>query len=166
MNLKDRSQKFFLKHNDDVTCIGIDNRKNSYLVATGQTDPKDIGEKDEPKIWIWDWRTGDPVCLIDSAHWGSVLRTQFSYHNDYLFSIGGGEEHPLAVWDISPKVLEGHKGHVKLIDQPTTKEDILGFVVSPIQHSGDVVEELIIFGKKKCMYITLKRVPIKKKSKR
>merc|ERR1719382_266964 len=37
---KDRTQKFFLEHNDDITCIALSGHKDRpTLVATGQTDP-------------------------------------------------------------------------------------------------------------------------------
>merc|ERR1719419_1640222 len=68
-NSKDRTQKFFLEHNDDITCIALSGHKDRpTLVATGQTDPKDFGEKDMPKIYIWDWVTMQTIKLVKDAH--------------------------------------------------------------------------------------------------
>jgi len=150
---KDRTQKFFLEHNDDITCIALSAHKDRpTLVATGQTDPKDIGEKDMPKIYIWDWTTMKTVKLIDDAHWGMVLKVQFSTKDDYLFSIGGEQEHLLKVWDL--KKLKKKGALKELLATPTCKEDIFGFIVSPYP-TKSFIDEFIIFGRKKAYWAGL-----------
>merc|ERR1719383_822377 len=75
LNCKERTQNFFTGHNDDITCIAVSAHPDRpTLVATGQTDPKDYGEKDMPKIFIWDWVTMKKVKLIPDAHWGMVMK--------------------------------------------------------------------------------------------
>jgi len=152
-NTKDNTQKFFLEHNDDITCIALSNHKDRpTLVATGQTDPKDIGEKDMPKIYIWDWVTMDTIKLVKDAHWGMVLKVQFSLKDDYLFSIGGEQEHLLKVWDLGNL---RRKGALKeLLATPTCKEDIFGFIVCPYA-SKSFIDEFIIFGRKKAYWAGL-----------
>jgi len=148
---EERTQQFFTGHNDDITCIALSahpDRPN--LVATGQTDPKDFGEKDMPKIFIWDWTTMKRVKLIPDAHWGMVLKVQFSAKEDLLFSIGGEEEHLLKVWDISRLKKKGKAGMCKeLMNTPTCKEDIFGFSCCPYKLTGKFKEEFLIFGRKK-----------------
>lgn len=163
----DRTQKFFTEHNDDVTTVTIDPRPGSYLAASGQIDPKDSGEKDLPKIYLWDWRTMEKVALLDNAHWGSVLRVQFAYHGDRLYSMGGDDEHSMVVWDISPKGLAAKDESNKTILGTTTKEDIFGFSVCPVKsREENVIDEIVIYGRKKALSGIIQRVPIKKGSKR
>jgi len=154
-NRKDHTQKFFLEHNDDITCIALSNHKERpTLVATGQTDPKDIGEKDMPKIYIWDWTTMRTVKLVKDAHWGMVLKVQFSMKDDFLYSIGGEQEHLLKVWDL--KNLKRKQALKELMATPTCKEDIFGFTVSPYD-SATYIDEFIIFGRKKAYFAGLQK---------
>jgi len=154
-NTKERTQKFFLAHNDDITCIAVSGHPDRpTLVATGQTDPKDYGEKDMPKIYIWDWMTMKKVKLIPDAHWGMVLKVQFSAKNDYLFSIGGESEHPIKAWSLSNLYKKGKAGTIKtLMSTPTVKEDIYGFVICPYKVTGKFQEEFLLFGRKKANWI-------------
>jgi len=157
LNCKERSQKFFTGHNDDITCIAISGHpQRPTLVATGQTDPKDYGEKDMPKIFIWDWTTMKRVKLIPDAHWGMVLKVQFSAKEDFLFSIGGEEEHLFKVWSLSRLNRKGKAGMCKeLMNTPTCKEDIFGFSCCPYKVVGKFKEEFLIFGKKKAYWAGL-----------
>jgi len=155
---EDRTQKFFAGHNDDITCIAIcGHPERDTLVATGQTDPKDIGEKDMPKIFIWDWTSMKRVKLIPDAHWGMVLKVQFSAKNDFLFSIGGEQEHLVKVWSLKNLFKKGKAGKCKeLMNAPTVKEDIFGFVVNPYKVSNpSYKEEFLLFGRKKAYYVGL-----------
>jgi len=150
---KDRTQEFFLEHNDDITCIALSGHKERpTLVATGQTDPKDFGEKDMPKIYIWDWTTMKTLKLVKDAHWGMVLKVQFSTRNDFLYSIGGEQEHMLKVWDLAN--LNKRAKLKELMATPTCKEDIFGFTVSPY-NTGRFEDEFLIFGRKKAYYAGL-----------
>jgi len=154
-NVQDYSQRFFLEHNDDITCIALSNHKDRpTIVATGQTDPKDIGEKDLPKIYIWDWTSMKTLKLVKDAHWGMVLKLQFSYKKDYLYSIGGEQEHLLKVWDLGNLKKSRRSGLKELMATATCKEDIYGFVINP--YGTDKFEdEFIIFGRKKAYYAGL-----------
>jgi len=156
-NCKERTQKFFLAHNDDITCVAVSGHPDrSTLVATGQTDPKDYGEKDMPKIYIWDWRDMKRVKLIPDAHWGMVLKLQFSTKADYLFSVGGEEEHLFKAWDLSNMHKRGKSGAVKeIMNTPTCKEDIFGLVINPYKGSGKYQEEFLLFGRKKAYFLGL-----------
>jgi len=149
---KDRTQEFFLEHNDDITCIALSSHKDRpTLVATGQTDPKDFGEKDMPKIYIWDWTTMQTIKLLKDVHWGMVLKVAFSVKEDYLFSIGGEQEHLLKVWDLGNLKKRGKLK--ELLATPTCKEDIFGFTVSP--YASAFIDEFIIFGRKKAYWAGL-----------
>jgi len=153
-NSKDRTQKFFLEHNDDITCIALSGHKDRpTLVATGQTDPKDFGEKDMPKIYIWDWVTMQTIKLVKDAHWGMVLKVLFATKEDYLYSIGGEQEHLLKVWDLTNLRKKGKKLK-ELLATPTCKEDIFGFTVCPYA-SGAFIDQFIIFGRKKAYWAAL-----------
>jgi WD40 repeat protein len=152
-NSKGHTQRFFLEHNDDITCIALSSHKDRpTLVATGQTDPKDFGEKDMPKIYIWDWMTMRKIKLVKDAHWGMVLKVQFSNTNDYMYSIGGEQEHMLKVWDLGN--LKRRSALKTLMSTPTCKEDIFGFVVCPYA-STKFKEEFVIFGRKKAYHAGL-----------
>jgi len=157
LNCKKHTQTFFTGHNDDITCIALSSHPaRPTLVATGQTDPKDFGEKDMPKIFIWDWTTMKRVKLIPDAHWGMVLKVQFSSKEDYLFSIGGEEEHLFKVWSLSRLNKKGKGGMCKeLMNTPTCKEDIFGFSVCPYKVAGKFKEEFLIFGRKKAYWAGL-----------
>jgi WD40 repeat protein len=151
LNTKDRTQNFFTGHNDDITCLAVSaHPARPNLVATGQTDPKDFGEKDMPKIMLWDWTTMKRAKLIPDAHWGMVLKVQFSAKDDLLFSIGGEEEHLLKVWSLANIKRKGKAGMCKeLMNTPTVKEDIYGFSCCPYKLTGKFKEEFLIFGRKK-----------------
>merc|ERR1719436_1435431 len=144
-----RSQKFFQEHNDDITCIAVSRHpERPTLVATGQTDPKDYDKVDMPKIYIWDWLTMKKIKLIPDAHWGMVLRLQWSTKEDYLYSIGGEEEHQFKVWSLKNLNKKGKKGGLKeVMATPTCKEDIFGFVVCPYAVTSKFKEEFLIFGR-------------------
>jgi len=152
-----RSQKFFQEHNDDITCLAVSRHpERPTLVATGQTDPKDTDGKDMPKIYIWDWMTMKKVKLVPDAHWGLVLKLQWSTKEDYLYSIGGEEEHQFKVWDLKNLNKKGKKGGLKeVMATPTCKEDIFGFVVCPYAVTSKFKEEFLIFGRKKAYWAGL-----------
>jgi len=158
-NAKDRTQKFFLEHNDDITCLAVSGHPaRPTLVATGQTDPKDTGEKDMPKIYIWDWLTMKTLKLVPDAHWGMVLKVQFSVKHDFLYSIGGEEEHLFKIWDLANLQRTGKAGMLKeKLSTPTVKDDIFGFIVSPYKCNEKYIEEFLIFGRKKSAWCGLQQ---------
>eukprot|EP01084_Bolivina_argentea_P319900 554921_1 len=83
------TQKFFTKHNDDITTICLS--PNKTWCASGQKDPKDEpGQgKDLPKIYIWNYKTMKSVQLIDNVCWGKIARVQWSSATNYLYCICG-----------------------------------------------------------------------------
>merc|ERR1719510_306859 len=81
-----------------------------------------------------------------------VLKVQFSAKLDYMYSIGGEQEHLLKVWDLGN--LNKRKPLKELLATPTCKEDIFGFVVNPYP-SGKFQDDFVIFGRKKAYYAGL-----------
>merc|ERR1719233_2057825 len=85
-----------------------------------------------------------------------VLKVQFSSKEDYLFSIGGEEEHLFKVWSLSKLKKKGKAGMCKeLMNTPTCKEDIFGFSCCPYKVAGKFKEEFVIFGRKKAYWAGL-----------
>jgi len=150
---KKDEQRFFTKHNDDITTICMDPRSGSTLVASGQKDPKDRpGQgKDLPKIWIWDYRTMKGVQLIDNVCWGKISIVQWS-PNGYLYCITGDEDQTLKAWD--PEEFKGKGNPPELLAFNTMKEQILGFKISPYTPKTSV-DEMIMFGKRKFSYVVV-----------
>ena len=140
------TQKFFLGHNDDVTCITVDPREGSTLVATGQKDPKDRpGEgKDLPKICVWDSKTMKPVGEIPDVCTRCVSKLQWS-STGMLYCIGGDPDQTLKVWNSKDLKTE-------LFSDKTTKQEVLGFRVNSDPTAfednvkGGIVDELVIYG--------------------
>lgn len=151
-NYEDDTQKFFTRHNDDITCITVDPSENSPLVASGQTDPKDTpGQgKDMPKIWIWNYKTQKGIKLLDNVCWGRVLKLAWS-HSGNLYMIGGDDDHTLKAWD--SKQFKTKKVD-ELLKMSTTKDTILGFKTSPKPPAG-VQDELVIYGSNRFYYLGL-----------
>jgi len=86
------------------------------------------------------------------------LKLQFSVKNDYLFSIGGEEEHLFKIWDLTNLQRSGKAGMLKeRLSTPTVKDDIFGFLVSPYKCNEKYVEEFIIFGRKKAAWCGLQQ---------
>ena len=61
------TQKFFTKHNDDLTTLCLS--PNKTWCASGQKDPKDKPGKgkDLPKIYVWNYKTLKTVQLLDNV---------------------------------------------------------------------------------------------------
>jgi len=148
---KKDEQRFFTKHNDDITTLCMDPRSGSSLVASGQKDPKDRpGEgKDLPKIWIWDYRTMKPVQLIDNVCWGKIAIVQWS-PNGNLYCITGDADQTLKAWD--PQDFKGKGNPPDLITFDTMKETILGVKISPYAAKTSV-DEMVLYGKRKFTYL-------------
>jgi len=149
------TQRFFTRHNDDVTCVCTDPASGSSLVATGQKDPKDTpGQgQDWPKIWVWDYNTMKGVQLIDNVCWGAVGKLQWST-NGILYMVGGDPDQTLKAWD--KKDFKGKGNPPELIKMNTMKEQILGFKVNPNPPAG-TVDELVFFGTKKYTHLGLSK---------
>jgi len=145
------TQKFFTKHNDDVTTICLS--PNKTWCASGQKDPKDepgMG-KDLPKIYVWNYKTLKTVKLIDKVCWGKIARLQWSTKSNYLYCLCGDEGQTLKAWDPKGFDSKSKKELEPLIKQETQKELILGMEINP-NPSEDNVDEILLFGKRKFVY--------------
>eukprot|EP01084_Bolivina_argentea_P319901 554922_1 len=146
---KANKQRFFTKHNDDVTTLCVSPTKT--YCASGQKDPKDEPGKgkDLPKIYIWNYKTLKTVQLIDNVCWGKISRLQWSVYSDYLYCICGDDGQTLKAYD--PKEFGGKHGDESLIDSSTMRELLYGFEINPTPSSGNV-DEFLLFGKRKYAY--------------
>jgi len=145
------TQKFFTKHNDDVTTLCLSPTKT--WAASGQKDPKDEpGQgKDLPKVYVWNYKTLKTIQLLDNVCWGKIARLQWSKPSNYLYCLCGDSDQTLKAWD--PKLFDAKskKELEPLIKCNTMRELILGFEVNP-NPSGDNVDEFLLFGKRKFGY--------------
>jgi len=167
LDTKTGRQNFFRKHNDDISCMGIDPNMGSELIATGQVDPKDYTKKDLPKIWIWNRRTCEKVKLISDCHHGSVLKVAWSSNQPWLYSIGGDENHEFKIWDTEmfhdpnlKKVngMEKAAGKQSGYSFVSTlhKEEIFGVKVNPFPPTvPSAMDEMVIYGKRKLSHILI-----------
>jgi len=156
-DFKNNTQRFFTKHNDDITTICLSPKKK--WAATGQKDPKDEPGQgaDLPKIWIWNYEKTDnkdghlkPVQLIDNVCWGKIGRLQWSKATNILYCICGDPEQTLKSYD--PEEFKGKKQPQSLINATTMKEAILGFVIRD-QPDKAYFDEFIIYGKRKFCHV-------------
>jgi len=145
------TQKFFTKHNDDVTTICISPTKT--WCASGQKDPKDEPGKgkDLPKIYVWNYKTLKNMQLLDNVCWGKIARLQWSSATNYLYCICGDADQTLKAWD--PKDFGGKKSKdlEPMIKCNTMRELILGFEINP-KPAKENVDEFLLFGKRKFGY--------------
>lgn len=149
------TQKFFTKHNDDITSICLSPSKT--WCASGQKDPKDEPGKgkDLPKIYVWNYKTLKSVQLIDNVCWGKIGRLQWSKPSNYLYCVCGDEDQTLKAWD--PKTFDGKKKEPEpLIKCNTMRELIMGFEICPTPASENV-DEFLIYGKRKFGYAYIKK---------
>jgi len=150
------TQKFFTKHNDDVTTICLSPTKT--WCASGQKDPKDEpgAGKDLPKIYVWNYKTLKPVQLLDKVCWGKIARVQWSAPSNYLYCLCGDEDQTLKAWDPKGFDAKSKKELEPLIKQNTMRESILGMEINP-NPSEDNVDEILMFGKRKFGYCFLSK---------
>jgi len=148
---KANTQKFYTKHNDDVTTLCLSPTKT--WAASGQKDPKDEpGQgKDLPKIYVWNYKTLKTIQLLDNVCWGKIARLQWSKPSNYLYCLCGDADQTLKAWD--PKLFDAKskKELEPLIKCNTMREAILGFEVNPAP-GEDSVDEFLLFGKRKFGY--------------
>eukprot|EP01084_Bolivina_argentea_P273583 466066_1 len=148
------TQKFFTKHNDDITTICLSPKKT--WCASGQKDPKDEPGKgkDLPKIYIWNYKTLKSVQLLDNVCWGKIARLNWSSASDYLYCICGDADQTLKAWD--PKEFGAKKNKGKeiepLIKCNTMRESIYGFEINPKPDTKKNVDEFLVFCKRKFGY--------------
>lgn len=145
------TQKFFTRHNDDVTTICLS--PNKTWCASGQKDPKDEPGKgkDLPKIYVWNYKTLKPVQLIDKVCWGKIARLQWSKPSNYLYCLCGDADQTMKAWDPKGFDAKSKKELEPLIKQNTMRELILGMEINP-NPGEDNVDEILLFGKRKFGY--------------
>ena len=158
-NIKTKKQKFFDKHNDDITTICLSPKSlNKPWAASGQKDPKDLGGKngkDLPKIWIWNYETMQSVQLIDNVCWGKIEKLQWSEKSKYLYCICGDDDHTLKIYDSSE--FGGDNDVIKPIySEATIKDKIYGFTINPYNNNDSIIDEIIIFGKHSFKHILIR----------
>jgi len=149
-------QRFFFGHNDDISALAIDPKKDSTWIATGQVDPKDRpgADKDLPKVFVWDYTTMETVQLVKDVAWGKVRKIAFSPMSKYMFTMGGDEDHSLRIWDTT-LFGQGQDDIPFAAEKPLYKEDVLGFAIKPCQSkilNIGTVDEFLVWGKRKTSY--------------
>lgn len=154
-------QRFFTGHNEDVTCITM--HPKSTLVASGQVDPKG---PEMPCIAIWDYNSPEePVQIIEDSHDWEVLKVQFSPRNNYLYSMGGDDDHTLKIWDMETILAKQStaKSFEPIAKQaPTSKEELFGFIINPYidendTKGGQLLDEFITYGRRSAKYWWVRR---------
>ena len=92
-NIPKKVQKFNLSHTDHISSLSVD--PEGVLVATGQLDPVD------PKVVVWDARTGETLRELCGVHSGGIAHVCFSQSDGgrRLASVGMGTNHTLALYN-------------------------------------------------------------------
>lgn len=150
------TQRFFTEHNEDVTCVAIHPTKK--LVASGQVDPKG---PEMPCIALWNYEEPEEsLQIIEDAHDWEVLKVQFSPNNNYLYSIGGDDDHTLKIWDL--ETVLGKQTNDRKIEPvanlaPTSKEELFGICVNPFvdesdTKGGQLLDEFVSFGRRSAKF--------------
>jgi len=152
-HIKTNVQRFFLHHDEDISSMSL--HPTLPMVATGQLTVK--GGNMHPKIWIWDYNTCRQIKLIDQPRAQAVEMLEFSSCSNFLYSIGGDENHNMKVWKVSDF---GLSSTVKPIgDFNLTKSRLLGFTINPYEKTIDVgcIDSFVTFGRKHARYWEVKR---------
>lgn len=90
-NPETNTQKFFMKHTDDVTCI--DFHPDGRRVVTGENGKR-------PKAYIWDADTCEPIhTLYGHGIMNTVTACAFSASGNRVVLIAGDDNHHMAVYD-------------------------------------------------------------------
>jgi WD40 repeat protein len=175
----DHTQRFFDKHDDDVSGMAI--HPDGEIVATGQ-----VGHAPELIIWRavpYDGEESDPdqAYLFDSrgkfkgeqlgelmGHQRSIRAMDFSPDGNLLMSVGGDDHHTIFIWDWRDgEIIASAKGHAS----PVISCGFNPFNSRPIPKDNDAAMEdpdgilsdmhytLISCGKKHIKFWTLSMVP-------
>lgn len=171
-NVEQNQQRFFTKHNDDITTICIAPRSVGLYCASGQKDPKDepgSGGKDLPKIWIWNYRTLKALQLIDDVCWGQITRLQWSFNSRLLYCLCGDADQTLKVYDsrlfgVKKNCLKRGATVDCMIECTTTREKVKGFEINPYSDNNEYIDEIVFYGKRKFWWVGVKENYAKLKS--
>jgi WD40 repeat protein len=173
-NPLNKQQHFFTEHSDDITCLCIDPRPDSTLVATGQKDPKDdpVNGKEHPKVYIWDYKTMKSILCIDDICWGSISRMQWSPVTGYLYVLCGDKDQTLKTYDIDTlrknannnnknKIVLSKDVELLSVNSQNTKK--LGFLIrpKPCEDLG-IKDEIMIYCMNKLQHVQISEDPKKK----
>ena len=105
-----KRQKFFTRHNDDITAIGM--HPDRKTVATGQQKSTGIGNK--PTVFVWDaftrqrplvpgtspnFEATEPIKLEFAAHERAIACLSFSPDGKKLMTISRDDAHTVKIWD-------------------------------------------------------------------
>lgn len=109
LNKLKKTQKINTEHNDDITCLDVNSKKN--IVATGE-----MGKK--PAIVIWDSNTAEKITVFANKLENSIGCIAISPSGKYVAATSMGESHDIAIYDINEKRLVAHgKGPRSVIYQ-------------------------------------------------
>ncbi|GBG24010.1 Calpain [Hondaea fermentalgiana] len=99
-NPSTHTQKYFRAHTDDISCIDVD--VSGRRVVTGQ-----LGKK--PFACVWDALTGELVCRLDDfEHKREITCVKFSSDGTEVLTVGGDDNHSLALYCASSGKLRKH----------------------------------------------------------
>lgn len=89
LNSKDNTQKFFIQHTDDITCLDM----YENLVATGQ-----VGAK--PMVCVWDCNTREAKAIFQGDLQKGIAQVTFSNNGKKLAAIANDDDHTIAIYDL------------------------------------------------------------------
>jgi WD40 repeat protein len=107
---KPKKQKFFTRHNDDITSISM--HPNRSTVATGQQ--KTTGVENKPTVYIWDvdsrarplnpgqppgFKAHEPIKIEFDGNERAIGQMNFSPNGKFLLTVSRDDAHTVRVWD-------------------------------------------------------------------
>ncbi|KAK3286813.1 hypothetical protein CYMTET_5644 [Cymbomonas tetramitiformis] len=98
-NLKTKKQRFFKGHTGEV--ISLAKHPTKDIIATGEV------RAHSPTICVWNASTCQQLAVLKGVHTKSVLCLAFDPSGTFLASVGGNDDHTVAVYDWQKGVLEG-----------------------------------------------------------
>lgn len=104
-NSKQKKQRHFLGHNDDVRCL-TRHPKNLNLFASGQNASIVQGRSIAPYICVWDSTQFDKLIVLKGVNTDRAIRCVcFSGDGKYLASVSNDDNHTIKIWDWEKKTL-------------------------------------------------------------
>lgn len=103
MDIKTKEQKFFQMHEEDLICLAI--HPNGRYAATGQMAQK--GKSKKIDMFVWDIQNRSMLARLNNFHLRAVALVAFSPDGSKLASIGGDDDHSLAIYDWAQGLLLG-----------------------------------------------------------